>query len=490
MSKINFKILASFPVVTLLFCFLLFSTSCKKKNGDENATLSFSTATVTFDTVFSTVGSTTKRLIVHNENNFPVTTDIFLAGGKTSAYSINVDGVSGTDFRDVEIPSKDSIFILVKVIVNPGSQNTPFLVTDSILFYTGNRTQDVDLLAYGQNAYFHVADQQTGSIKYKVVAGEHETTTWKNDKPHVVYGYAVVDSLGGLIIEPGTQIYLHQGAGIWVYKYGNIQVEGTKEQPVIFQGDRKESWYDTDYSQWDCIWINEGNIDNHIKYATIKNAALGIQVEAMNEYLGNRTYIENCIIKNTTSVGISGKATDLSIINCEISNNGAGSLDLAVGNFVVQHVTIANYFTQSTRKGAAVSLRNSYSIYVIDENGEIKVLPIEGDTRVRFVNSIITGYSEEEIAVYINEKNSLEYTFENCIIKANKDLSAQQEHFINCLFSKENNYPKFTDFKNGEYTLTSGSPAIRVGKENVGVDVDLLGNSRHTPPDIGAYETE
>jgi hypothetical protein len=117
-----------------------------------------------------------------------------------------------------------------------------------------------------------MADSWVGNIHYKIVAGAGETTVWTNDKPYVIYGWAAVDSLGKLIIEPGTRVYLHNGSGIWVYRFGNIHVNGTQEQPVLFRGDRLESWYNTDYAQWDRIWINEGSAENVIQHAIITNA--------------------------------------------------------------------------------------------------------------------------------------------------------------------------------------------------------------------------
>ena len=193
--------------------------SCQKKESDENSKLAFSTEQVSFDTVFTTVGSVTQNFRVYNPHNYDVKVDIVLAGGRASAVSINVDGLSGTVFTDVESPARDSIFIHVKVNVNPNDQSLPFLITDSVIFRHGKTVQDVDLLAYGQNAHFIVADAGSGSLRYKIIAHEHEVAHWTNDLPYVIYGgYAAVDSLGTLIIDPGTKVYFHSGAGLWVYR--------------------------------------------------------------------------------------------------------------------------------------------------------------------------------------------------------------------------------------------------------------------------------
>ena len=224
--------------LALISLLLLNFISCDP-TSEDGVTLQFSEEQVTFDTVFTTLGSTIRTFTVHNTTSTDVTTDIRLASGSQSYYSINVDGESGISFNDVEIPAHDSIFVFVKVTINPGNVNTPFLVTDSIEFITGNKKQDVNLVAYGQDANFIVADSGPENLRYKVVAGAHETTVWTNDKPYVVFGWAVVDSLGKLEIEPGTKIYFHYNSGLWVYRYGQLEAVGTKEQPILFRNGRR-----------------------------------------------------------------------------------------------------------------------------------------------------------------------------------------------------------------------------------------------------------
>ena len=67
---------------------------------------------------------------------------------------------------------------------------------------------------------------------------------WENDKPHVIYGYAVVDPEQTLIINEGCNVYLHKNSGILVgnpfsdQSGGSIKVNGTLGNEVTFQGDR------------------------------------------------------------------------------------------------------------------------------------------------------------------------------------------------------------------------------------------------------------
>nr|HMT30788.1 hypothetical protein [Bacteroidia bacterium] len=214
-------------ILLFAFIFILASSSCKKDDiiTDSSAKLEFSTDTVLFDTVFSSLGSTTKQLKIYNRNSRPIRiSSIRLAGGAPSTFRLNVDGIPGKSFTDVEIPEKDSLFVFVEVTVNPNGQTTPFIFQDSILFETNGNQQDIDLVAFGQNARFIVADKfvtaGSSAIPYALLdTNLNSTIVWDNTLPYVVWGgYAAVDSSQTLIINPGTRIYFGTGAGIWVYR--------------------------------------------------------------------------------------------------------------------------------------------------------------------------------------------------------------------------------------------------------------------------------
>ena len=459
---------------------LQFSYFTEDKDGKEQYVMS-KQFTLTFDTVFTSIGSITRQFMVHNTSNQEITIkSIILAGGNQSFYSINVNGMSGTSFKDITIPKKDSIFVFVKVNINPDTpiSNSPFFVKDSILFITGQFKQEVKLLAYGQNARYIVANQGSEGLRYRVVAGEHETVTWNKDLPYVVYGWAVIDSTGTLIIDPGTKLYFHNNSGLWAYRYSNLEVNGTLQEPILFRGDRLESWFDTDYAQWSRIWINEG-ADATINNAIITNAFVGIQVEPL-PYNDNHVdittnslvKIDNTIIKNTQDCGVLSRFLNIEMTNCVIANNGASSLQLEGGNYTLKHLTVANYFKQAERKAPACYMSNVVSFY---NNSP-------WDIKADFVNCIIDGKLETEIIVNKAQNAAeLDISFQNCLLKA-KDNSS---YFKDCLCNED---PKFTDIEKLDFTLLSGSPAIGKGKVLNDVPLDILGNPRGDKPDLGAYQ--
>ena len=100
-------------IITIVLSF----ASCKKPvnfSDDNSLKVAFSTDTITFDTVFTSLGSSTRHLMVYNNNdeNLKISS-IRLQNGNMSQFSINVDGVAGYDFSDIEIYAKDSIYIFI-----------------------------------------------------------------------------------------------------------------------------------------------------------------------------------------------------------------------------------------------------------------------------------------------------------------------------------------------------------------------------------------
>jgi hypothetical protein len=146
-----------------LALFFSFFISCKKDKviTSSGAKLSFSQDSVLFDTVFTSIGSTTKLFRVHNRNNGKVNiSSIRLARGNASFYRLNVDGVAGKSFSNIEIAANDSMYIFVEVTIDPNNQLNPFIYRDSILFDLNGSEQHFDLIAFGQNAYYYMPERK------------------------------------------------------------------------------------------------------------------------------------------------------------------------------------------------------------------------------------------------------------------------------------------------------------------------------------------
>lgn len=461
--------------------------SCQKNRiyTNSDAKLYFSEEIIAFDTIFTTIGSVTKILKVSNPHKNTVKTDIILTGGSISNFSVNVDGVAGTYFKDVEIHGKDSIFIFIKVNLHPNGSNIPVVIADTLAFFTNGNHQNVELVACGEDAHFIVPDRvlrgSDGNIimNYKVVADEGTNITWTNDKPYVIYGYAVIDSVAKLKIESGTQIYLHKGAGLWVYPGGCIHVDGTKDEPVVFQGDGRSAANEFDFAQWDRIWLCEGRNDNIINYAVIKNAFIGIQAEILERDMGNKLILTNTTIKCSQAYGFFGRSYRVDAFNNVISNCGNYCLSLVQGgiyNFI--NNTIYNQYSYSSRTTPAAYFSNVYYPSVISP-------AIAADFECHFINNIVYGTSSNEFNFYSVSATKFELYVDNCLIKTDKDILEKVTASSDVLLNQNPLLGNVTEY---DFSLQNNSPCKGKGKKTAQVSEDITGATRNDPPSIGAYE--
>ena len=142
--KYLLQVLAVVAIVISMF-------SCEDEGylSSPDAQLQFSVDTITFDTIFTTIGSTTQRFTVHNPYNESVLISrIRLSGGDISNFRLNVNGEVGNEVYETEVPARDSIFIFVEVTIDPNGENLPMVVQDSIEFTINANIQNVQLVAH------------------------------------------------------------------------------------------------------------------------------------------------------------------------------------------------------------------------------------------------------------------------------------------------------------------------------------------------------
>lgn len=452
-----------------LLALVLVLPSCRKDElftDEAGITLDFSRDSILFDTIFTTVGSITKRFTARNTSDRAVRVDISLEGGTPSPYRINVDGASGTSFSDVEILGGDSVYVFVEANLGPGGSNTPFVITDRVLFNTNGTEQSVLLEAWGQNAHFIRPDNfLNGLPPFSYIAGGFdengnqicgETVTWVNDKPYVIYGYGVVDSCNTLIIGEGVRIYMHGGAGLWVYRGGRVEMNGTVQSPIVFQGDRLEPLYAGLPGQWDRIWINEGpeGGDNRMTNVVVRNALIGIQSETWPlvpdlPTSANKLVLNNVNIRNCSAAGILSRNYRIESNNLLVGDCGQYSVALTGGGeYFFNHSTIANYWNFSVRQTPAFFLTNAFE----DVSGNIQVRPIVNS---RFTNGIIHGNITREFDLAFNELAIPDVDFDHLLLKT--DISTANTEFFDQATIYRNVEPGFRDVNIRDLHLSSSS---------------------------------
>ncbi len=366
-----------FPLFLLLSCLLTILPGCEPKEDLVQTTgrLEFVQDTVLFDTVFTTIRTVTKRLWVYNRNRGAVQTDISLAGTAGNTYSLVVNGDAGTAKSGVLIRGNDSLQILVRAVLGDNGQATApkqFVVTDQINFRTNGNEQNVKLVAYGQNAYFHRAE---------VIRAN---TTWATDKPHVIIPTSGVVVVGqpaevfGVLVRQGVTLTIPKGARIYCHAGAYLQVDGTlrvnddfapgsgttdtvkatNANIVRFQGDRLEPGYADIPGQWGGIVFTATSRNNRIRYAEIKNATFGallLNPDALTPR--PKLTLDNTIIRNISGSNVSfANATasagggvisysgDLTAVNCLFTNCGEYAVvGVGGGEYDLNFCTFANY---------------------------------------------------------------------------------------------------------------------------------------------------
>lgn len=449
--------------------------SCKKDNfiTDGSAKLDFSTDTVMFDTVFTTIGSTTKQFKIYNRNNqYIKVSSIYLANGSSTHFRLNINGIQATRINNVEIPPKDSLFVFVEVTLDPNNTNSPLAIVDSVVFETNGNRQDVKLVAFGQDMYL---------INGRILRND---TTWTNEKPILVYNSMLVDTLKTLTINEGTKIYFHKNSTIYVK--GALKVNGTKDNPVIFRNDRLEHAYDDIPSQWNGIILFSNPSLNEINYAVIRNAVIGLQVGNIENSGGAKLIMQNTIIENMSYACIFSIASDISAFNCIVANGGYYNVAIIAGGaYEFYHCTFAAY-AGSGRPDPSVMLSNNVTI-----NNTIYL----GDLiKANFGNCIIYGNGASEVGFSKDESKQFNYKFDHCLLKI--DLSVNTDNPINYNMIYKNLDPKFiSTYDITDFQLDTLSPAKDKGEISIVNQFpillnDLKGNPRNTDvaPDLGAYE--
>lgn len=467
-------------LITALLVILAFS-GCRDDfiDTDPSLKLGFSVDSLLFDTLFTTVGSSTRSFKIFNKHNRRINiSSIELAGGTNSYFRINVDGRSGSFLRDVEIDARDSLFVFVEVTVDPVSRQLPLVIADSLVFNTNGNIQDVKLVAWGQDAHFIYPNYEDpeSKISFHIIA---ENTSWTDELPYVIYGLAVVAPGVTLQVDKGSRVHFHNNASLIFLAGSTLKVNGTVEAPVSFQGDRLEEFYREVPGQWGRIWFTATSKDHEINYAIIKNGTLGLHVDTIGSLTHPTLTIRNSVIKNMSIAGLLAQGSHVVGENTIIANCGEHAAILALGGtYEFRHCTFANYYSINARRTPSLILNNYYE----DVDGNIQQRDFE---RIYFSNTIIHGSLPEEISLDFRQGSNPEYTFDHCLLKT--ELNTTGASFSAVL---KNVNPLFNDIQKNDYRLKENSPAIGAGNPGVGLTVpfDILGNDRTQRTDIGAIQ--
>ncbi len=506
----------SLYILSSLFLVILWS-SCRNdfESSPSLGNIQFSTDTLFLDTIFTNIGSSTYKFKVYNNTSedFTIPT-ISLERGNSSNYRLNVNGEAGKSFENVEIFANDSIFIFVETTTNILEQTTKneFLYTDRILFDKSGNQQDVDLvtLVKDANFLFPTRDNLTGE-KETILLGldkddkelrvegfvlDDDELHFTNEKPYIIYGFAVVSGNKTLTIDAGARIHFHDNSGIIVANKATLIVNGEVstdpellENEVIFEGDRLEPGFSDRSGQWSTIWLTNGSTGHKINHATIKNSIVGLLVSSNDGGANPTLQITNSQIYNSSNVGLYASTGNILGENLVINNSGQVSFYGTLGGtYNFNHCTFANYWTSGFRQFPTV---------LIENNREIDKKVIYSDLiEANFSNCIIYGNEQIELKFNKTDKAAFHYNFKNCFIRFD-DVNDKYKNDPLYEFANSDIFEKIIfegepDFRNPSKNLLHiGDKSAANGKASVPTSgTDILGRLRSvTNPDIGAYES-
>ncbi|MEH0157684.1 right-handed parallel beta-helix repeat-containing protein [Limibacter armeniacum] len=438
---------------------------------DESAMLTFSADSVIFDTLFTEVKSITKRFRAINTSNKAVNISSISLGNPTGSYSLVINGAKTDRVEDIFLRGNDSLLVLVEATVNPQDKDLPFLVQDSVVFETNGNVQDVKLVAWGQDAFFH--------SKGEVIEGE---TTWTSNRPHVVTDSLFIAENAILNIEAGSQIYFNNNA--YAIVFGSLHINGTCEDTVRLEGIRREEDYLDVAGQWDGLYFAPSSHDNTINNATIRNGGSGIYLWSEEVPATPAITINNTLIENMSSTGIFLIGTNAEISNTIVNNCLSYTLALTSGGtYRLTHNTFANFGIDFVRELPAVSISNVY-VPGWEDDPTMRL----DDLNLTLTNNIFWGNLLDEILI-------VEATDKQLAINSQKNVFRSTESLVEKLGTDNLYYGNQITDQDSLFASSPSDQRFELNKNSPARDAGIVtenGASPCTPhdnmPDIGAIE--
>jgi len=487
-------------IILTVFCFAACNDDSDRYSFDPAAPLAFSADTLSFDTLLTAVNSPVKTFRVYNRSkNSLLISTISLAQGNASPFKINVDGMAGKIFENIEIRGGDSIYVFVDINPADHDRTDLYTISDRIVFITEGVSQQVVLQACGQDV-FH----------YDKIIFTADTTI-SSAKPYLIADSLVVAAGATLTVPAGAVFYMHNSALIIIH--GTVKIVGTVDNPVVFRGSRTDKLdlanpipYDLIPGQWGGIVFTEESYDNELENVRIRNSNVGLYFYLADANL-QKASIKNTTVTNVSTYPLYALNCSIKAENCEFSNSSGECLFLAGGNYDFKHCTVANYYPayieQGWKQSANKTLLLANAIDIEEEDGSATriLMPLKAN----FANTIFAS-SKNESGITVYRQNEvpeadcpLSYHLLNCLLM---DEEFEDDNLVNCIYNVKPDsifidcVASDADGKDFafDFNLKENSPAI--GKADIteanSVPLDINGKNRLADgePDIGAYEYE
>ncbi len=450
-----------------IILFLLIAAACLGCDPLANPVsgpLGVSSDTISFDTVFSGVGSATREFRVINTGNDPVLIDrIWLGGGAGSPFRLNIDGVPGTAVEDIVLARNDSLFIFVEVTIDPTGDDAPLAVIDSVNFVSGGFSGKVILEAWGQDIW--LVDEDI-----------HADAVWTEGKPYVINGSLLVDTVATLTLNPGARVYFHYGAGMVIA--GSLQSEGTPEKRVLFATDRLEEVYTDVPGRWKGIRFMDCSRDNVLNFTEVRNAEIAVFLDGKLSSAPDLEMNGTRLMHNTVA-SLVVRHGEVFAVNSVFAHSGFSTVSLTEGggsDFV--------YCTMESRW--EYGYRSEPVLFIGPGEGSLP--------EVNVLNSVITGTLANELEIDASASAAAgRFRADSSLIKVD---TLRSSWYSGSLFRDviTGQNPLFIDESAYDFRPDTLSPLLdRAGRTEAAAwpdDIRKKPRLSDDGPDIGAYERQ
>lgn len=461
--RCSFTILAIMVVMSALF------SSCIE-DGFTTASsdvLAFNKDTIAFDTVITLQGTATKQMIVYNRSNKQINISSIKVAGLTDKghFHLNVDGIRGDEFQNVEIRGNDSIFIFIEAYLDEMEKDEPTLLEDRLEFVTNGVSQSVLLSAWGQDVVRIMGDTISRNTRFTAA------------KPYLIYDTMFVSPGVTLTLDAGTTLLFHDKGAMRCA--GKMLANGTAEDPITFRGDRLDrvvgtTSFDIMSGQWGGIIFTPPTMGNVLKHVIMKGSSIGMHCSA-NDTTRCALKLVNCVLTNSASTVLATATCYVQAIGTEFSDAAEEVGYFAGGKVMMSQCTFANNYLFIV---PSLPLVNVYDVEY--SNGTI------GKIHACFDNCILYGLCPEINEIKLDDFNVY---MRYCLFKNKGD---NDDHFINCVWEGDPHFLTVRDDYVFDYRLGNESDAIGKGNPDLCPDearYDRFGNDRFAGGsiDLGAY---
>ncbi|SFI56600.1 hypothetical protein [Halpernia frigidisoli] len=464
-------------IIALGFWLSLLVISCNRDDltfDSASQSLSFSTDTVFCDTVFAQARSETYAVKIYNNEDKDIKIPrIYLESGAGSLYRINVDGKPGTNFTNVPLRKKDSLYVFVEIA--PVANAPEAIAEDRIQIESPARKQHVTLFSVVQDAQYFIQNKNNPNILT-------DNTTWTNDKVKVIFGNLTLAEGKTLNIEKGAKVYFHKNSGLTISKNSTLNVNGDLNSEVTFRGDRSDTKYDTIPVNWNTInFLDQAKLN--MNYGKVFGGNSGLT------FNNNTAVIKNSIIHTFLDYGIYAVNSNITAENLVMNNCGQADFGIFKGGiYNITHSTLAGYknFDSGSLPFYSLSATNEFQNPAGgNQNGALTL-------NIR--NSILYGDGNSSVFFKPISGQTFSYNILNSLLKF-KDAASSGFAFTgnaSIVNSLQNQDPKFQNYFTQKLNLRvkTDSPVRSKGNAAAAISVplDIQKLARTTNPTLGAYQ--